>query len=121
MQVELDVEEAVRAVALWIKAWNVRFDRYPSDEDVRHSALLRRLLSGKPPLDIPPPLRFSQPDYALAEGDEVEISDIHDEGDEVIIDGAKQWRRIGNDELVHTPSGQVYRLHGKNLRKRRMV
>ncbi len=117
-RMELDVEDAVRAVAVWIKAWYSRFYRYPTDGDVLHSALLRRLLSGKPPLDVAPPLRFSQPDYPLAEGEEVEIADIHDEGDEVVIDGAKQWRRAGNGDLVHTPTGQVYRIHGKKLQKR---
>lgn len=73
MRIDLDVEEAVRAVAIWIRAWKARFDVYPNEEDVLHSALLRRLLSGKPLLESAPPLRFSQPDYALAEGEEVEI------------------------------------------------
>jgi hypothetical protein len=117
MQVDLDVEEAIRAVAMWIKAWKARFDSYPSDEDVLHSALLRRLLSGKPLLETAPPLRFSQPDYALAEGEEVDISDIRDESDGVVIDGAKQWRRTGDAELLHTPTGQLYRINGKKLRK----
>jgi hypothetical protein len=117
MRVDLDVEEAVRVVAMWIKAWKARFNLYPNDEDVLHSALLRRLLSGKPLLETAPPLRFSQPDYALAEGEEVEISDIHDESDGVVIDGAKEWRRTGDSQLVHTPTGQGYRINGKRLRK----
>ena len=31
--------------------------------DIDHSALLRRLLSGKEPLPQPPPLKHSYPDY----------------------------------------------------------
>lgn len=35
--------------------------------DVDHSALLHRLLSGKPPLPTPPPRRYSYPDYESGE------------------------------------------------------
>lgn len=38
--------------------------------DVSHSALLRRLLSGKEPLEEPPPLEHSYPDYEAVEGKE---------------------------------------------------
>ncbi len=42
-------------------------DGVPTDADALHSALLRRLLSGKEPLPEPPPLRHSYPDYAAVE------------------------------------------------------
>jgi hypothetical protein len=119
MNVELEVDEAIRAVAIWIRAWKARFGREPTADDVLHSALLPRLLSGKPLLETAPPLRFSRPDYALAEGEEVEVSEVRDEGAEVIIDGARQWRWIADGELVHTPTGNVYRLKGKMLQRRR--
>ena len=71
--------------------------------------LLARLLSGKEPLDTPPPERFSYPDYALAEGEAVEVTDIRTDtyspapdspiqaqADDylVVIDGHRAWRWI---------------------------
>jgi len=40
--------------------------------DIDHSALLGRLLDGKEPLDIPPPLSYSYPWYELVENGSVE-------------------------------------------------
>lgn len=117
MKVELEVDECIRAVAVWIKAWNARFGRDPSAEDVLHSALLPRLLSGKPLLERAPPLRFSRPAYELAEGEEVEISELYDEGDHVVIDQCPEWRRVGDDRLMHIPTATIYRVKGKMLKK----
>jgi hypothetical protein len=117
MKVELDVDEVIRAIAVWIRAWNARFGRDPGAEDVLHSALLPRLLSGKPLMEKAPPLRFSRPDYELAEGEEVEISEVYDEGDHVVIDRCPHWRRTGDDELMHIPTATVYRIKGKKLKK----
>ena len=72
---ELDSEQIcfVRAcVGKWMSICR-DLGRNPSALDAWHSGLLGRLLSGKEPLDRPPPLRFSRPDYALAEGEEVEV------------------------------------------------
>jgi hypothetical protein len=118
MKIEIDIDEAIRAVALWIDVWKKRFGQEPTAADVLHSALLPRLLSGKPLLHNAPPLRFSRPDYTLAEGGEVEVSEIRDEGDEVVIDQARQWRWAGDGELVHVPTGDVYQIKGKRLKKR---
>ena len=62
-------------VSKWIRFYH-DLGRNPTDGDAWHSALLARLLSGKEPLDTPPPERFSYPDYALAEGEAVEVTDI---------------------------------------------
>lgn len=117
MKVELEVDEAVRAVAVWIRAWKARFGQDPSAEDVLHSALLPRLLSGKPLLEMAPPLRFSRPDYALAEGEEVEVSEVYDNGDHVVIDQSPHWRRVGENEVMHTLTADVYRINGKRLKR----
>lgn len=37
--------------------------------DIEHSSLLLRLLSGKEPLDEPPPLTHGYPDYKAVEGE----------------------------------------------------
>jgi hypothetical protein len=60
--------------------------KHISAESVENSLLLRRLLSGKPRLDWPPPTRFGMPAYELVENAEVEIERIVESGGKVSID-----------------------------------
>lgn len=87
--------------------------------DMSHSALLRRLLSGKEPLEKPPPKRFSYPCYELGEGEPVEICymsecPVYDEKGEqvekpdeelflVVIDQDRAWRWVDKEAgiLLH--------------------
>jgi len=46
--------------------------------DIQHSALLYRLLSGKPLLPDPPPKAYSYPWYELAEGENCRAEQVHD-------------------------------------------
>lgn len=72
--------EQINFVLSSINLWmNIRIDNgfgLPNQADVNHSALLHRLLSGKPPLDKPPPKSYSYPDYPMAEGEAVVIDEI---------------------------------------------
>lgn len=59
----------------------------PRTVDISHSALLRRLLQGKPALPAPPPLRFSYPAWELVEADEIKIVEMWEDGNgNVVID-----------------------------------
>lgn len=66
----------VECVSQWMRIYHKNKGKYPNDMDADHSALLRRLLSGEKPLPNPPPLRYSYPDYKLAEGEEVHVGEI---------------------------------------------
>ena len=66
---------AIQCMAKWIHIrWDNDFGN-PNPADVSHSALLHRLLSGKSPLDKPPPKSYSYPDYPMAEGEAVQIDE----------------------------------------------
>jgi hypothetical protein len=89
---ELNREQADFAkhcVSRWISIYNKNHSKLPNEHDADHSALLLRLLSGKEPLDKPPPLRHSYPAYDLAEGAPVEIFEINEVHFEGYEDG--EW------------------------------
>lgn len=72
--------------------------------DVDHSALLERLLAGKAPLPIPPPLRFGYPWYDLVESGAGEAAEVHAHGDYLVI-CQYPWRileRVSDREYVVT-------------------
>lgn len=73
-----------------------------------HSALLRRLLSGKKPLEVAPPKSYSYPDYAMAEG-EVVTGEMFEVGEEVVVNQSRTWVRDPNekDVLIHTSGLRV--------------
>jgi hypothetical protein len=87
-------------------SWN------PTSADADHSSLLRRLLSGKPKLPKPPPLRFGYPDYELGEGKEIRIHEITSYDGKIIIDQCDQWKWSdkANGLLIHGPTGETYKL-----------
>jgi hypothetical protein len=59
---------AQRAVSVWIDVRTRHGYASPlTPAEAGHSALLRRLLSGKEPLPAPPPRAFSYPNYGLIE------------------------------------------------------
>lgn len=66
--------------------------------DIDHSALLHRLLEGKPMLEKAPPKCFSYPCYDLGEGKPVRIIDIHGPYDDaeygLVIEQSKNWKWI---------------------------
>ena len=55
--------------------------------NIENSSLLRRLLSGKSPLELPPPYRFGFPAYELVENDEIQIQNLEFDQESIIIDG----------------------------------
>jgi len=56
------------AIVKWIEIRrSVGIDHLPTAVDFAKSALLLRLLSGKPPLPAPPPTSFGRPWYAVVE------------------------------------------------------
>ena len=89
--------------------------------DAHHSALLRRLLSGKPKLDKAPPKRFSYPCYELGEGKPVHIDSLEDtEGvPSVVIDQTRAWdwvdKRAG---MLRHKNGDLYRVHNDQFGQR---
>ena len=81
--------------------------------DIDHSELLHRLLRGVKPLDKAPPVLFSRPCYALAEGYQTEIVSLLTTTDRrVIVDQAREWKwdDQGAGILLHEPSGDKYQL-----------
>jgi hypothetical protein len=98
-------------IGKWLRIYHQSLGRDPTEADVWHSSLLLRLLSGKEPLDKPPPLRHSRPDYALAEGEEVRIFEIFTDtyapvpqNDEyvVVVDCHRAWRWISKEGAVNS-------------------
>jgi hypothetical protein len=64
--------ETIRCLLDWLEVRTSVGQALPSNvealrEAIDHSALLRRLLAGKPLLAAPPPLSFGQPWYELGE------------------------------------------------------
>jgi len=114
------IDFAVRCMARYI---NVREDHghgLPNSADVDHSSLLRRLLSGKQPLEQPPPKRYSYPDYDLAEGKEGEIRELwerdddhplmREDGGHVVIDQHPYWEWEDREKKIlrYVPTGDLY-------------
>ena len=70
-------EKVLRAVGTWLELRNRHKNNQPTTkEDLEHSALLVRLLSGEKQFDVPPPRRFGNPDYDLAAGKEIEVEEV---------------------------------------------
>jgi hypothetical protein len=77
-------EEAWRGILCffrWIEIRALNGHATPSfleglQQDLHHSALLRRLIAGKEPLPEPPPESFGQPWYELIENGEATASEV---------------------------------------------
>lgn len=116
---KISVKAAIDAMSEWVRirtSHGYRAELTPAEVD--HSALLRRLLSGKPPLPEPPPRSFSYPWYELIETGEdtcfVEIITEHvalwnhgsPEDPVIIVNQNPEWRlqrRDGEDLIVTNP------------------
>jgi hypothetical protein len=107
--------QEVEHVLTWLR---VRFEacrpggpegKYPNTvgrlvTDAQHSALLRRLRSGKEPFPYPPPVRYSRPWYAimeepeqlLEEGNLKEYDRIHPRWDQT-----RRWFNAAGDLYIH--------------------
>ena len=124
---ETETERVLSCVGRWLDLKNGSRREPTGSADLHHSALLQRLLAGKDPLPLPPPRRFSYPDYSLAEGTEVRPEEIAcyregtaepispsdaQSGDSVVID-QNSWRVEGREEgaliLVWPETGERYR------------
>jgi len=75
-EIETDVIDWIThyAVETWMRL-TIEGGRTVGPCCASHSALLRRLLSGKPPLDKPPPRACSYPWYELGEGAKCSLID----------------------------------------------
>lgn len=92
----------------------------PTNADADHSALLARLLAGRPALGDPPPLSFSAPWYALIEEGRaanvcVERGNYHDFFPGCLLINQTPWRIVsqsGPDEYIvrHAAADDAYRL-----------
>lgn len=108
---------AVKCMSEWTRICedNDRSIR-PGSVDIDHSALLGYLLRGNRPFEKPPPLRYSYPCYALAEGKEVRIGELwgcgSGEGEEfkIVIDQTRAWNWHNKEKgiLVHK-DGDLYK------------
>jgi len=88
-----------------------------SSADATHSALLQRLLSGKPALEKAPPLNMSYPWYELGEGNKIELDP--DSNKETTVNGTKvhfgntgpfEWINQKEGIVVYPPSGEHFRV-----------
>jgi hypothetical protein len=88
-----------------------------SSADATHSALLQRLLSGKPALEKAPPCNMSYPWYELGEGNKIELDPEFNR--EVTVNGTKvhfgntgpfQWVDQPNGIVVYPPSGEHFKV-----------
>lgn len=108
---EQQMDFARRCTSRWMQIYEKELKRLPNWCDADHSSLLGRLLSGKEPLDKPPPLRFSYPDYDLAEGKEVQVMEVWQleeneysnfyKGYTVCVDQHVGWKWIERDEPIN--------------------
>jgi len=92
------------AVSKWLSIYHKHHSNEatpPTPADADHSALLFRLLEGNPPLDKPPPKRFSYPCYDLGEGREVEIREYWANDDIVVIDQCRDWTIVKDESMIN--------------------
>ena len=69
------IEFACKMVIEWVKIKEENGQNC-STTDIEHSSLLRRLLSGLPAHENPPPKRYGYPAWELVEKDEIQIQSI---------------------------------------------
>lgn len=99
----------INAVAKWMEIHLQALELPPTVADAMHSALLRRLIRGLPPLPKPPPRCFSYPCYELGEGKPYEaLEATFWPPDEWCIDQCSDWRELADGRLLHTRSQEVY-------------
>lgn len=117
----VQIEFVMGCVSHWMRICERETGSMPNDADAYHSALLPWLLEGNKAFPKPPPLRFSNPCYALAAGEEVPVIDFHEthprSGDAtepveayIAIDQtlAYVWHNKAERIVRHVPSGDLY-------------
>lgn len=92
-------DEILDAVVKWVETCEEN-GRDINPINTRKSALLRRLLSGKPALEVPPPKAFSYPRYEMVEEKECQIHDIWEREDDHIYYQDKKIPIQGGTILV---------------------
>ena len=94
----ISIQDATKAFAEYIHILNQERYGHPTEADVQHSALLQRLLSGKKPLPLPPPLAMSYPNYSLVENGRdtpFEVSSVKDSrGVQYVAINQSRWNLV---------------------------
>ena len=122
--IQLDSKQ-IGFVRLCVMRWLMTKEKYNKkarSPDATHSALLARLLEGKSLLPDPPPIRFSYPDYDLAEGKAVQIHEIWESEGKVVIDQNPGWKWADKKKgvLMYKPTGDYYTFTEKDRTLRRL-
>lgn len=88
-----------------------------SEHSVEDSSLMRRLLSGKKPHDLPPPLRFKYPAWELVEDDEIEIHHFTEDEKGISVDQHEGYSWVDQDKklLEYKRLGLVFELIEKEV------
>lgn len=60
-------KDLARTVVAWVRVVLGEGRPLPATGDIDHSALLRRMRAGRPPMPVPPPTSYGQPWYELVE------------------------------------------------------
>jgi hypothetical protein len=90
----------------------------PTEADIDHSALLKRLLEGHPVLPKVPPRGHSYPNYRAAEGKPwtpAEMRRLRDHvatanSKQLVIDQCDDWEIVDDLQIRHVPSNTIYKL-----------
>ncbi len=124
---DAEIQFAKNAAGRWLEHWVKQcrkdhgIDRCPTYADAMHSALLRRLLSGKAPTGHVPPLAFAYPWHELEEGNACSILEhdgpwhVEDESRKIVICQSNYSKDDWDDEaktgtLRCDHNGQLYRV-----------
>jgi hypothetical protein len=109
-----DARPIVLATIRWCRLLGENGRGLPSDEDVDHSALLRRLLDGKEPLREPPPLANRTPWYAIVDHGTDTSTDVWDAGDGHLVINQSRWKILEHGahgwRVQWKASGPTYRV-----------
>ena len=124
---EDEVDFVVECVRTYLRIYLENCRGYPGVDMVGHSALLTRLLLGKPPLSRPPPLRFAYPCYELGEGSPVTIvrlKEVSIEGGRtyVEIDQYAEYEWVDKEKglLRHLRDGDIYHVDLRTMQMQRV-
>ena len=90
-------KQIAQSVVSWLTILVLEGRRYQNrlhrmSVDLDHSALLRRLLEGKPPLPVPPPSSYGYPWYELVDNGFAEPTDVRVRSSEELSINQFPWR-----------------------------
>lgn len=119
------IYSAIDAVSTWIETCKENNRKYePVDAD--HSALLKRLLSGKKLHKNPPPLRFSYPAWELVEDQKIPIIEMHEsfnlDPGYVVVDQSPEyvWEDKEKQIIKHERLGILYQYSEEEVEGNRL-